>query len=397
MENNKYTLIRITTVPISFATLLKNQPKHFSQYYKVIAITSNGPEFRSVVENEQIHVEQINFTRKITPIQDLRALIKLYRFFKKTKPLIVHTHTPKAGLLGMIAAKFAGVPIKMHTIAGMPLLLKKGINKRILEVVERIGNGCADRIYPNSHELMKIVLKNKYAKKNKVKVLGNGSSNGVDTHYYDPNTVDKSITINLKKTLNISENDFVYCYIGRVVGDKGINETIEAFCQINNNNSNTKLLLVGPKEEHLNPINKVSQKLLENNKSIIYIDFQSDIRPYLSVSHVFVFPSYREGFPNGPMQAGAMGLPCIVTNINGCNEIIIDNYNGLIINPRNTVELYNAMIRLLIDIPLRQKLASKARERVVKMYSQNYLWEELYKEYESLKQCYLCADDKRKK
>jgi glycosyltransferase involved in cell wall biosynthesis len=381
----KYKLVRISSVPITLLVLLRSQLKFMSQHYDVLAVSSKGPTLDEVGERAGVRTVGIDMTRKITPFKDLIALWRLYILLKKEKPAMVHTHTPKAGILGMIAARLAGVPLRLHTVAGMPLLERTGVTRKVLEVVEKLTYKCATHVYPNSGLMKQIIIKNKYCRPEKLKVIGNGSSNGIDTSFFDPEQIAQPGTrTKLRASLNIEPEDILYCFVGRIVADKGIHELIEAFKQLALENSNVKLLLLGPFERHLDPLNKVAEDTIIENSSIIWVDFQRDVRPYLSMSDIFVFPSYREGFPNVVMQAGAMGLPSIVSDINGCNEIIENGINGLIVPVKDKAALKNAMEELLLNTDLRKKMADCSRRIIVEKYDHHYLQSELLKEYTQL-------------
>lgn len=373
-------LIRITTVPQSLRTLLKGQLKFMKyQNFEVIGISSEGKALEEVRNNEEIDTIAVNMSRSISPIKDLISLIKLYRIIKKENPEIVHTHTPKAGLLGMIASKIAGVPKRYHTVAGLPLLVTKGKKRKLLNFIEYLTYACATKVYPNSFVLEEIIIKEKFAKPSKLKVLGNGSSNGIDIDYFNPDLISSVERNKLKLELDIKENDFVFIYVGRLVRDKGINELIEAFVDIKIDNA--KLLLVGAFEENLDPINSFSKEQLYTNDNIIYVGHQSDVRPYFSIANALTFPSYREGFPNVVMQAGAMGLPSIVTNINGCNEIVIDNVNGNIIPTQNKEALKEKMIDYIVDKTYYNQIKNKSREMIASRYKREIIWNALLEEY----------------
>ncbi|TYA71862.1 glycosyltransferase family 4 protein [Seonamhaeicola marinus] len=380
----KKKIIRVTTVPISLGGLLQGQLKFMSSFYEILGVSSVGVDnkLKKVGQQEKVRVLPIEMTRKITPFQDIKALIKLYKLFKKEKPLIVHSHTPKAGTLSMIAAKFAGVPHRLHTIAGLPLLEANGLKRTILNTVEKITYSCATKIYPNSFGLKEIILKNKFTTKKKIKVIANGSSNGIDTEVFDNSLYSQIEKDNLRKTLNISKDDLVYIFIGRIVTDKGINELIEAFSKINKTSNNVKLLLVGGYESELDPLSSKTLNIIETNKNIISTGWVNDVRSYLSISNVLTFPSYREGFPNVVMQAGAMGLPCIVSNINGCNEIIIEGENGTIIPVKDSDALYNSMLKFYNN---KQHFDSKkCRDLIVKRYKRQVVWDALLNEYQQI-------------
>src|SRR5690606_32425078 len=179
-------LIRITTVPLSLDKLIEGQLNFMSQFYEVTAISSNYEELKKIKEKEDVEIFPIEMTRQITPFQDLKSVYQLYKFLKKEKPLIVHTHTPKAGIVGMLAAKLAKVPIRLHTVAGLPLMEAKGVKRKILNFVEKLTYSCATKVYPNSQGLYDFILKKKFCVNSKLKVLGNGSSNGINTEYFNP-------------------------------------------------------------------------------------------------------------------------------------------------------------------------------------------------------------------
>ncbi len=376
-------LIRITTVPSSLRVLLRHQLKFMSAFYDVLAVSSPEKVLEEVAIHEGVRTASVEMTRSITPLKDLQALWKLYRLFKKEKPAIVHTHTPKAGLLGMMAARLAGVPIRMHTVAGMPLMVSTGLKKRVLQRVERLTYSCATGVYPNSKNLAEYIFKNQFCKQKKLKVLGNGSSNGIDTDFFQLTPAIASSANDLKKRFHFRESDFVFLFIGRLVKDKGIEELVDAFIQLKKNHPEIKLLLVGPYEQELDPISENTISRIEIDPNIVHEDFQHDVRPYLAVSNALTFPSYREGFPNVPMQAGCFNLPLIVTDINGCNEIVEHGKNGLIIPVKDSAALSDAMLTLLADKLLYSTLEKNARQMIVGRYDQKKLWNLLLDEYQS--------------
>ncbi|MEP0212617.1 MAG: glycosyltransferase family 4 protein [Cellulophaga sp.] len=382
MERNK--IIRITTVPVSLKGLLKGQLNYINNFYNVIGISSNdNGVLESVAEQENIQVIPVELTRKITPIQDLKSLWVLYRVLKKEKPYIVHTHTPKAGTIGMIASYLARVPHRLHTIAGLPLLEATGKKRILLNFVEKITYKFATKIYPNSFGLQQIILDHKFTKQNKLKVLGNGSSNGINTSIFNPDLISANQKNELRNSLDIKKTDYVFIFLGRIVADKGINELVTAFCKLNKENKNTKLLLVGTFEEELDPLDTTTVSKIKENKDIIVTGWQTDVKPYLSIANTLTFPSYREGFPNVVMQAGAMGLPSIVTNINGCNEIIIEEVNGTIIPVKNSDILYKKMLSFYLDKTGKYN-TTHCRQLIIDRYSQSYIWKEILEEYNSL-------------
>jgi glycosyltransferase involved in cell wall biosynthesis len=355
-----------------------------SQHYDVTAICSDKARLEKTGLHEGVKTHPVELTRQITLFKDLKALFQLYAYLRKEKPHIVHAHTPKAGLIGMLAAYLAKVPNRLHTVAGLPLMEACGWKRKILNFTEKLTYCCATTVYPNSKGLKEFIVKNKFCLENKLKIIRNGSSNGIDTDYFSPVHFPHQEKASLRYRLDILSESLVFCFVGRLVKDKGINELVQAFVDINQSHSQSKLLLVGPFERELDPLLPETETEIQNNPHIISTGFQSDVRPCLAISDIFVFPSYREGFPNVLMQAGAMEVPVITTNINGCNEIVKDGVNGLIIPPKDENTLREKMELLLNDGDLRAKLKSHAREMITSRYEQKAVWEALLEEYRNL-------------
>lgn len=353
-------------------------------HFDVTAVSADAQELARVAKKYGVKHHHIEMTRQISPLLDLKALWHFYSYCKTEKPFIVHSHTPKAGIVGMLGAKLAGVPNRFHTVAGLPLMEATGLKRTVLNFVEKLTYTCATKVYPNSRGLHDFILKEKFTGSSKLKVLGEGSSNGIDTSFFNRSHVPETQLQALRQSLGLLTDDFVFIFVGRLVGDKGINELVQAFKETNL--PKTKLLLVGPMETDLDALLPETLKEIENNKSIISAGYQDDVRPYFAISDALVFPSYREGFPNVVLQAGAMQLPAIVSDINGCNEIIIDGENGLIVPPKNTEQLRAAMTRLVADKKLYIELKAKTRDRIVQNYEQSVVWQAILEEYKKAEQ-----------
>jgi glycosyltransferase involved in cell wall biosynthesis len=382
MEKQK--LIRITTVPISLDKLLTGQLQFMSSYYKVIAVSSEKDNLNKLGEKEKVDTFHVEMSRKITPVADLIAVFRLYLFLKREKPLIVHSHTPKAGIVGMLAAKLARVPHRLHTVAGLPLLEAQGAKRKLLDFVEKTTYACATRVYPNSMGLKNIIIDNKYCAIKKLKVIAQGSSNGINTSFFKADLFPIEQIQQLKTELVLTDEHFVFVFVGRLVKDKGINELIEAFETLSKTHSKARLLLVGDYEHDLDPLEDKTLETIKSNKAIISVGFQYDVRPYFAISNALVFPSYREGFPNVVMQAGAMELPCIVSDINGCNEIIEQGINGTIIPVKNTKAILDNMVSFIENKNYYNQLQANARKMILSRYDQQVVWEAILEEYSSL-------------
>lgn len=377
----KTKIIRTSTVAMSLNLLLKGQLSFLSNHYDVIAVSGYDNDLEEVKNREKVAIQNIKMERKITPFQDLISLYKLYKFFKREKPTIVHSITPKAGLLSMMAAKYAGVPIRLHTFTGLIFPSKKGLFQKLLIMMDKVLCWHATHIFPEGNGVKQDLEKYKITSK-PLKIIANGNVNGIDVDYFNVENVTIEEKQKLKNELNILSEDFVFIFVGRLVGDKGINELVAAFNRLDN--PRVKLLLVGPLESELDPLHPQTLALIQQHPNILSVGFQKDVRPYFAISHALAFPSYREGFPNVVMQAGAMELPCIVSNINGCNEIVVEGENGLIVPTKDEEALYQAMCRLINEEGLYNKMKSKARNMITSRYEQKVVWEALLEEYRKL-------------
>jgi glycosyltransferase involved in cell wall biosynthesis len=379
---DKPRLLRITTVPMSLKFLLKGQLGFMqSNGLEVLALSADGPEIKAVTD-EGVKHQVVNLTRKITPFADLWCIFQIMRVIRKFKPHIVHTHTPKAGLIGMIAAWICRVPVRMHTVAGLPLMEARGLKRMILSVTEKITYTCATNVYPNSTALASYIEQHLYPSTSKFKVIGKGSSNGIDTSFFSITNEVRSAAQRLRET-SLLKDELTFSFVGRIVKDKGINELLKAFDRLSKEVA-CRLILVGPFEDDLDPISDESRAILKANKHIITTGYVNDVRPPLVASDVFVFPSYREGFPNVVMQACCLERPCIVTNINGCNEIIQHGKTGLIVEPKNEHQLYEAMKDLAVNPSRREEFGALSRKFVAANFDQLYLWNLILAEYKTL-------------
>jgi glycosyltransferase involved in cell wall biosynthesis len=375
-------LIRITTVPMSLQYLLRGQlPFMQDNGFEVLAVSANGPERQAILDDGIKHII-IPFTRKITPLQDLRCLFLLIALFHHIKPDIVHTHTPKAGLLGMLAAWICSVPVRMHTVAGLPVMEAQGMKRWILMMTEKITYACASRVYPNSEGLREYIVNQLAISNEQLTIIGKGSSNGIDTAFFSKSAELLTQASQIRLRYGTPEDAVVFSFVGRVVKDKGMHELVQAFRNVLSQRTDVYLMIVGPLEPELDPLDPEDLNFLQTNKQVIMAGFQRDVRPWLLASDVFVFPSYREGFPNVVMQACCLEVPCIVSDINGCNEIIKHEETGLVVKPKDHEALEKAMLKLKINRNFREGFKKRAREFVVMNYDQRFVWKELVKEYE---------------
>lgn len=383
MYSVKPKLVRITTVPVSLRLLLKGQMKYMKEHgFEVVMISSPGDDAAIVEQQEECEMITIPMERKVSLFADVQSLFRLIRILKNLEPDIVHTHTPKAGLLGMLAAKFAGVPVRLHTVAGLPWMEAKGVSRQILKLMERITAFAAHKVYPNSKGLYDFLKKEKIVSNpDKLKLLGNGSSNGIDCNYFSSSQVAPEITHQLKMEAGLQEGAWVWIFAGRLVREKGIHELLQAFSRIQEQFPTDQLWLLGEEEVERDPLLQEDRDMIHVHPQIKHWGFQKDVRPYMAAAQVLVFPSYREGLPNVPLQAGAMECALIVSDINGCNEIVEHGENGLLVPTKDTEAVFQSMLTIRNNKGLQQTFARKSREKIKSLYSREHVWQLLENEY----------------
>lgn len=374
----KKKLIRISTIPLSLNVLLQGQLKMLSDHYDVVAVSSPGKDLEVVAQREGVRTVEVPMERHISPLKDLVSLYRLIRLFWKEKPDIVHSLTPKAGLLSMMAGWICRVPVRIHMFTGLVFPSVTGLKQKIVMFTDRLTCLCATVVNPEGVGVKRDLEKYHITSK-PMQIIGNGNVNGIDLTYYDR----KNEVMERAKSFR-EKGCFTFCFVGRMVRDKGINELVSAFCRLYEENKLLRLILVGPFEDDLDPVLPETKEKILHHDGIRFMDWQDDIRPFLTASDAFVFPSYREGFPNVVIQAGAMGLPSIVTDINGCSEIIVNGQNGVIIPAKDEQALYDAMDDFIHHHEKIEDMAQHARKMVAERYDRQALWKALLDFYQQL-------------
>lgn len=333
---------------------------------EVVAVSSPGEWMPSVKALQGVKVIEVPMERRISPFKDLRSLWRLYKVIRAERPDIVHSFTPKAGLLAMMASKLAGIKIRVHTFTGLVFPTSTGLKKRLLMTTDRVTCSCATHIIAEGQGVRKDLNDAGITKKD-VRVLGHGNIRGIDLTYYNRTPE----VMELADQLRVPDV-FTFLFVGRVVRDKGIIELVQAFERICSEIQHVRLVLVGPFENNVDPVpEKTIQRIGENPAIITTGELTGiDLLAWYAASDCFILPSYREGFPNTVIEAGAMGLPSIVTDINGSREIITDGINGLIVPPRDADALYNAMCKILDDNCFRESVASVCREMIASRFEE---------------------------
>lgn len=365
MPNKK--IIRAVTVSRSAGFCTPVVKDLQSKGFEVISLSSPGPELEKL-KDMGVKIVTVAMERHISLFRDIKALFQIVKVLRKEKPYLIHSMTPKAGMLCMVAAWICRVPRRVHTFTGLMWPTATGVKRKILMATDWLTCACATHIIPEGKGVMND-LQNHITKK-PMKVLGYGNIKGVDMERFSkrPEIVEASKSI--KK-----DGVFTFFFVGRVVGDKGINEMVEAFLRLVKEKTNVRLLLVGKFEENLDPVKDITRERIDTTPEIQYAgpQFGDDLLAYYAASDCFVFPSYREGFPNTVLEAGAMGLPSIVTDINGSREIIENGKNGIIIPPKDVDALYEAMKYVVENKNALNRMAEVSRPMIESRFEQSYV------------------------
>ena len=373
----KQKLWIVTTVADSLDSLLEGQSEFLNQYFDVTIVSSPSDRLANVAEREGVGWQAVEMRRTISPFHDLFSIWRMFRLLRKNRPEIIQSYTPKAGLVTMIAGRLARVPRRVHGIVGMPLMEAQGIRRSLMKLAEQYTYVNATALTSNSFGLRDFIYTD--LTKKPVRVMGNGSINGVNINHYSRENVHSDV----RTSLNISKHNTVFVYVGRLVPDKGIVELVEAFVELADYHFDVDLLLVGEQEEKLTPLPIRTREKMARTDRIHAIGWHLDVRPYLAAANVFVLPSYREGLPNSLIEAGAMSLPSIVTDINGCNEVITEGVNGNLVPAKDSRKLREAMELLRENSKEIRVMGDMARVHVIDSFEQKGFWIQLADYYVS--------------
>ena len=377
--NKKKIIIGITHE--SSVNLLLGQLAHFKSLgYQTYLLAPYSTRSAAFCEKEGCEHLIINIEREIAPLKDLKTLFAIIKFFIKIKPDIINLGTPKVSLLGMIAGVITGVNKRIYTCRGFRFEQEIGLKRTLLSLMEKLAGKYAHKIICISPSLEKLSLELNVFSSKKTIVINKGSSNGIDLNRFNISNVTIQEVQDLKMKLNIIDK-FCYGFVGRLVDDKGINELYYSFEELYKTESNIRLLLIGSIDELLIKDKEILKKIV-SHPAIFYLGPQSNIPLYLSLFDVFVMPTHREGFGNTFLEAAAMGIPVIGTNVTGAKDAVCKDFNGILIEPKAISELTNAMQTLLISKEMRDKF-SKNGLLWAKNFDRNVMWEEINKLYNS--------------
>lgn len=383
MDSKRVKICHIASVDMTVKLLLMPQLKFLMGLgYDVYAVCSPGSLVEEI-EKEGIRVKSITIKRKLlSPVSDIAAFFQLYFYFKKEKFDIVHTHAPKSGLLGQLAAKLAGVPIVINTIHGLYFTENfPYLKRKVFIFIEKISALCSALIFSQNKEDIQTMISEKIAPAQRLQYLGNG----IDMGRFDIRKYPLDIINQKKQELGLPANAKIIGTVGRLVKEKGYLDLFEAMKVILQKYPNALLLAIGPKEpdkkDALNP-EIVKEYGLQNN--VIFLGERKDVEQLYPLMDVFVLASHREGFPRSVIEAMAMERPIVVTDIRGCREEIEHNKNGLMVPMKNPEKLAEAVVLLLENPTQAQEFAKQAKLRAQKEFDEKLVFEKINKEYSRL-------------
>lgn len=372
-------ILHVTTVPESLLFL-----RGFANYLRdnglgMSVATSPGPALAEFARDEDVPIHPVPMSRRISPGADLRALAQLTAVVRRTRPDIVHAHTPKGGLLGVLAGRIGGAPRRLYHMRGLPLLTQTGLKRRLLTATEWVSTHAADATICVSHSLRETAIELGIADQRSLLVLGAGSGQGVDLERFHP---DRHTSGSLRETLGVAESDVLFVYLGRFAVDKGIRELLAAWAEVRRAVPQAQLLMVGAEDER-DPLEARLLAHLQDDR-VHRLPFQSDTVPVYAAADVVVLPSHREGFPNVPLEAAAMARPVITTDAIGCRDAVVDMRTGACVPVGDPSALARAMEVYALDPELRAAHGRAGRERVERHFDRRRVWADTVNAYRRL-------------
>jgi len=379
-------LLHLTTVPqtLNFLTGAIGFTK--ARGFEVHVVSSPGLMLDEFAAHEDVIAHPVLMMRRITPFHDCISIFKLVRVMRRVNPAIVHAHTPKAGILGMIGTRLARVPVRIYHIHGLPFMTAKGYKRVLLRLSEKVSCLLAQKVLCVSESIREVAIVEGLCPASKIEVLLSGSIGGIDSAVkFNPLHIENQKIIELRKAYAIPDDAQVVGFVGRIVRDKGLVELVEAWKALRKEYPALHLLLVGPIESQ-DPVPASVEQVLKSDPRIHLMGRQRDVPPFYAAMDILVLPTYREGFPYAPLEAAAMAIPVVATRIPGCIDAVQDGITGTLVAPRDATALAAAIRAYLNDSDLRQRHGSAGRQRVLRDFRQETIWEATYNEYVRLLQ-----------
>lgn len=341
--------------------------------FSTTLVSAPGTQLNEVSSSQGAASVAVPMEREIRPLHDLVSLWRLYRTMRTARPDVVDASTPKAGLLGSLAAMLARVPCRVYTLRGLRMETATGLKRLVLWLAERLACACAHRVVAVSKSLRLRAIELKLVSPEKARCLGNGSC-GVDTEHFTPKNRNNEQVAQLRQALGLTGNETVIGYAGRFVKDKGIRELVEAFRELSASRPDLRLLLVGDFENG-DPVETKVRSYIESTPTILLPGFVADAAPYYALMDVFVLPTYREGFPGVPLEAQASEVPVVTTNATGAVDSVRHGITGLIVPVKDAKALTAAIDTLLRKPEMRTNMGHAGRKWMERDFRAEAIWE----------------------
>ena len=355
-------------------------PESLNFFIGVCAVSSDEQQLKIFANTQNVRYKYIPMSRKISLLSDLYALFGFILYFFKERPYVVHGNTPKASLLSMLAAWITRRPVRIYMCHGLRYETTTGLLLRVLKTMEWISCHCATHVIGVSQGVVERLVSDRLCDKKKIKVIGFGTAGGIDTDRFSRDSLSDE-ALNKRLHLGIGDSEFVFCFVGRIVKDKGVNELIEAFNRLSIINSNTHLLLIGSEEGESDPLKIQTKELIKTHGRIHYLGRRDDVRPFIAASNALVLPSYREGVGQVILEANALDVPCIATDIVGPRDVIEPLINGELVPVKNVEALYDKMYDWVANPNKVAKMSKTSRNFVEARYKQDVVKMSYFQEY----------------
>lgn len=378
----KPRLVHVTTIPEQLG-YYRGQMRFMQERFEVVAVASPGPYLEQIAHGEGVEVHAIPMARRIAPLKDLVSLLRMLSLFRRLRPEIVHSTTPKAGLLGTLCARAVGAKAVL-SVFGLTQMTSTGAMRMLMNAMTRLSCALAHRVWCDSVSIRDYLVANGLCNRRKIFVAGSGSVNGVDAaQVFNPDRFDQAERAATRETWSIPRDAFVLGFVGRIVRDKGIRELTQAWKILRDRHADLHLLIVG-EFEAVEPIRPEDEALLKGDSRVHFTGRQNDMPRLFAIMNLYVMPSYREGFGITNIEAAAFAIPVVSTRIPGCVDSVTDGVTGTLVPPRDVETLVGAIEKYYRDPELRAEHGHAGRDRVLASFRPEQVWSDVLDEYLSL-------------